>query len=93
MCTVALNRRSLGGLGDTARTLSICELLAADRDGMVVKAMSWALRDLIAVDRGAVERFVGKHEDVLAARVKREVRNKLTTGLKNSRPKARRATR
>ncbi len=59
-----------------------------NRDDMVVKGMSWALRELIATDRGAVERFLEEHEDGLAARVKREVRNKLTTGLKNPHRKA-----
>ena len=88
VCTVLLNRRSLGGCGDTPRTLSVCEVLAPDRDDMVVKAMSWALRELIASDAGAVERFIEKHGDVLSARVKREVRNKLTTGLKNPPRKA-----
>jgi 3-methyladenine DNA glycosylase AlkD len=83
VCTVLLNRRSVGGYGDTARTIAICGLLVSDRDDMVVKGLSWALRELIATDRVAVERFVRRHEDVLAARVKREVRNKLTTGLKN----------
>ena len=58
-----------------------------DRDDMVVKAMSWALRELIPHDRLAVETFLEKHEDVLASRVKREVRNKLETGLKNPRRK------
>ncbi|MDH3455808.1 MAG: DNA alkylation repair protein [Gemmatimonadota bacterium] len=85
--TVFLNRRSVGGRGDTGRTLAVAELLASDRDDMVVKGMSWALRELIPVDRRAVERFLRKHDDVLAARVKREVRNKLTTGLKNPRSK------
>ena len=83
--SVFLNRRSLGGEGDTRRTLAITELLARDRDDMVVKGLSWALRELIPVDRRAVERFLKTHDDVLAARVKREVRNKLTTGLKNPR--------
>jgi 3-methyladenine DNA glycosylase AlkD len=53
---------------------------------MVVKALSWALRELIPHDPDAVRNFLSQHEEVLAARVKREVRNKLTTGLKN--PKA-----
>lgn len=88
VCTVLLNRRTVGGHGDTPRTLAVCELLVADRDDMVVKGMSWALRELIATDREAVERFLEEHEDGLAARVKREVRNKLTTGLKNPRRKA-----
>jgi 3-methyladenine DNA glycosylase AlkD len=81
--TVALNVRSRGGRGDVRRTLAICEILAADRDDMVAKALSWALRDLIVHDPVAVERFLKRHETVLPALVRREVRNKLTTGLKN----------
>jgi 3-methyladenine DNA glycosylase AlkD len=54
-----------------------------DRDDMVVKAMSWALRELVAHDPDAVRAFLSAHDDVLAARVKREVTNKLETGLKN----------
>jgi 3-methyladenine DNA glycosylase AlkD len=52
-----------------------------DRDDMVVKAMSWALRELTKSDRAAVERFLASHD--VAARVRREVMNKLKTGLKN----------
>jgi 3-methyladenine DNA glycosylase AlkD len=52
---------------------------------MVVKAMSWALRALVVHDPQAVRAFLSAHDDVLAARVKREVTNKLTTGLKNPR--------
>jgi 3-methyladenine DNA glycosylase AlkD len=65
--------------------LAVCRLLVGDRDDMVVKALSWALRDLIAQDPDAVRLFLEEHEDVLAARVKREVRHKLLTGLKNPR--------
>lgn len=83
--TVALNTRSHGGQGDTPRTLAVCRLLVADHDDMVLKAMSWALRMLVPHDPDAVRKFLGEYEDVLAARVKREVRNKLTTGLKNPR--------
>ena len=81
--TVSLNVRSRGGQGDPDRTLGICEMLVDDHDDMVVKALSWALRELIIHDRAAVEGFLDDHAAVLAARVKREVRNKLTTGLKN----------
>ena len=49
--------------------------------------MSWALRELIPHDADAVRDFLKKHENVLAARVKREVNNKLTTGLKNPKRK------
>ena len=83
--TVALNMRSHGGTGDTTRTLVVCEILAADREDMVQKALSWALRELVWHDSDAVRSFLDAHDEHLAARVKREVRSKLTTGLKNPR--------
>jgi 3-methyladenine DNA glycosylase AlkD len=61
----------------------VCRLLVADHEDMVVKALSWALRELVVHDPQAVGAFLEEHEGVLAARVKREVRNKLMTGLKN----------
>ena len=85
VCTVALNMRSHGGTGDTGRTLAICKTLAADHEDMVVKALSWALRELVWHDAAAVQAFLDTHADRLAARVKREVRNKLRTGLKTPR--------
>jgi 3-methyladenine DNA glycosylase AlkD len=84
--TVPLNVRSRGGTGDAARTLDIAARLAADRDDMVVKALSWALRELVFWDAAAVRSFLTAHGDVLAARVRREVGNKLDTGHKNPRP-------
>jgi len=83
--TVALNSRARGGTGDTARTLRICRLLVRDRDDMVVKALSWALRELSKRDRAAVELFVKRHRAALPSRVVREVECKLRTGLKNPR--------
>jgi 3-methyladenine DNA glycosylase AlkD len=56
---------------------------------MVVKAMSWALRELVVHDPAAVRGFLQEHGSTLAPRVKREVGNKLLTGLKN--PKQKRA--
>jgi 3-methyladenine DNA glycosylase AlkD len=85
VCTVFLNRKTLGGGGDTPRTLAVCKALAAERDDMVVKGLSWALRDLSKRDRDAVVVFFKEHERELHARVKREVRNKLETGVKNPR--------
>jgi 3-methyladenine DNA glycosylase AlkD len=81
--TVPLNLRSRGGTGDARRTLDICRRLAADGDDMVVKALSWALRELVVWDPEAVRRFLDAHHEVLAARVRREVRNKLETGRKH----------
>jgi 3-methyladenine DNA glycosylase AlkD len=82
VATVPLNSRARGGEGDARRTLSICRLLLDDRDDMVVKAMSWALRELAKRNPQIVEDFISKNEDRLAATVKREVRNKLKTGVK-----------
>ena len=87
VCTVFLNRKAQGGRGDTPRTLMVCEVLASDKDDMVAKGMSWALRDLSKRDPEAVEKFVEAHKDELPALVKREVRNKLTLGVKNPRRK------
>jgi 3-methyladenine DNA glycosylase AlkD len=85
--TVALNSKARGGTGDAKRTLMICEMLKADRDDMVEKAVSWALRELAKRDPSSAREFISAHKALLGARVVREVRNKLTTGLKNPRAK------
>jgi len=92
--TVPLNLDARGATephGEPKRTLAICERLIDDREDMVVKALSWALRVLARKDTAAVWAFVAGHEARLAARVIRETRNKLRTGLKN--PKRHRITR
>ena len=61
--------------------------MATDKNDMVIKALSWALRELIPHDREAVLSFLRENENVLASRVKREVKNKLTTGVKNPKRK------
>lgn len=83
--TVALNLAARGGSGDAPRTLELCARLADDHDDMVAKAQSWALRTLARRDPRAVRAFLAAHDGVLAARVRREVGNKLRTGLKNPR--------
>lgn len=83
--TVPLNSKARGGHGDALRTLNVCKLLVGDRDDMVEKALSWALRELSKRDAQAVHGFLGQHRRVLSARVIREVGNKLSTGLKNPR--------
>jgi len=65
--------------------LAVCGKLAGDRDDMVEKALSWALRALVGCDPAAVRRFMATEDARLGARVKREVRNKLATGLKQKR--------
>jgi 3-methyladenine DNA glycosylase AlkD len=73
--------------GDVDRTREVCRLLVGDHDDLVVKAMSGALRELVVHDAGAVRSFLREGEEVLGARVYGEVRNKLTTCLKNPRIK------
>jgi 3-methyladenine DNA glycosylase AlkD len=84
--TVALSRR--GDAEDVRRVVNICALAAPDRDDMVVKALSWALRELAKKHPDEASKFLTRHRDALAARVLREVQNKITTGAKNRRPSA-----
>lgn len=81
--TVPLNSRAHGGDGDAARTLMVCALVVEGRDDMVVKALSWALRELSKRDAAPVRAFIRREARRLAPRVLREVGNKLRTGKKN----------
>ena len=83
--TVPLNVRAQGGQGDSTRTLAVCSQLLHDRDPMVVKALSWALRALAVRDPDSVRAFLQAHGVELAPRVVREVSSKLDTGRKNPR--------
>jgi 3-methyladenine DNA glycosylase AlkD len=56
-----------------------------DRDDMVVKALSWALRELARKHKQAARSFLEENRQALAPRVLREVECKLTTGLKSPR--------
>ncbi|MEA3560007.1 MAG: DNA alkylation repair protein [Candidatus Thermoplasmatota archaeon] len=81
--TIALNQKARGGTGDVERTLMICEMLYSDKDDMVAKALSWALRELSKIEREPVIEFMKEHGAELTSRVRREVKKKLETGKKN----------
>ena len=66
----------------------MCDRLKSDRDDMVVKGFSWALRELAARDPRAVKTYLRENAAALPARAIRETRNKLDTGLKNPRKSA-----
>jgi hypothetical protein len=89
VATVPLNQKTRGAGGDARRTLAICRFLIDDRDDMVVKALSWALRSLAGPDPAAVEAFLARHGDRVPARARRETRTRLRTGRKNPKPSAR----
>jgi 3-methyladenine DNA glycosylase AlkD len=52
---------------------------------MIVKALSWALREISRRDAARASRFLKDHRAGLAPRVTREVTHKIVTGLKNLR--------
>jgi hypothetical protein len=79
LCTAFHRAPSRGGRGDAGRTLDICAQLLDDREPMVIKALSWALRALAKRDPYAVKKFSSRHQDRLPAR---EVRNVLDSGVK-----------
>ena len=81
--TVALNLKSRGGKGDTPRTLAVCERVVDERQHMIWKALSWALRELSKRDREAVWDFLEKYESRCPKQVVREVTHKLEFGTKN----------
>jgi 3-methyladenine DNA glycosylase AlkD len=93
VATVPLNSRARGGTGDARRTLRVCRLLLGDSDDMVVKAMSWSLRELAKQDPKLVEAFLLKESDRLPSRVTRGVLNKLRTGVKSPRRRTRNGAR
>lgn len=70
---------------DPERTFRLCLRLADDRDDMVEKAVSWALRWLAQKDRAVVDVFMDEHIELFRPRVRREVAHKLATGLKTPR--------
>ena len=84
VATTGLNVRKRGGYGDSDRTLAVARLLVDDREDTVVKALSWCLRELVFWEPERVEAFLEAHAERLAARVMREVRNKLDAGLKDT---------
>ena len=83
VCTIPLNLKSKGGAGDAHRTLMVCKKAIDDSEDLIIKALSWALRELSKVDKTAVENFIEKHWDKLHPKVRREVTTKLETGRKN----------
>ncbi len=83
VATVGLNLKSRGGTGDPKKTIEICELAVKDSHEMVIKALSWALRELSKSDAEVVREFLHEHEKQLHKRIIREVNHKLETGLKN----------
>ncbi len=88
--TIGWNLRSRGGRGEVPGTLRVCAALVDDRDEMVVKALSWALRELAPWGPEALRAFLEAHGDRVPARARRELLTKLNTGTKRGISQAKR---
>lgn len=84
VATAWLNR-GYEGFSCPVLTLELVDRTRAERDPMITKAVSWALRGLIKLHPERVEAYLETHRDELAGHVTREVENKLRTGLKSGR--------
>ena len=69
-------------------TQALIDRVKTEREDLMVKAVSWALRELTKTHPDRVAAYVEANRDTLAALVIREVGNKLRTGLKSGRVKA-----
>jgi 3-methyladenine DNA glycosylase AlkD len=78
--TVALSRG--GTVAQVRKVVAVCAALVGDRDDMVVKALSWSLRELAKTHPARARAFLLTYRSSLAPRVIREVEHKLTTGVK-----------
>jgi 3-methyladenine DNA glycosylase AlkD len=67
-------------------SLGLVDHVKAERHPLIVKAVSWALRDLAKRYPEQVSVYLADRQDALAPQVLREVRNKLKTGRKDGRP-------
>lgn len=71
------------GFGDVNSHLNTIAFFASRREKMIVKAVSWALREGTKSHPELIREFIRQHENILHSSVLREVRNKLNSGLKN----------
>ena len=83
VATVSLNQKARGGTGDALQTIEICKLVVNDHEDMIIKALSWALRELAKVEKQPVIDFIDNYKDKLHKKVLREVSNKIEIGTKN----------
>jgi len=82
VATVGLNR-GRKDLSFPDLTLGLVDRVKQERDPMITKAVSWALREMAKKHPDQVAAYLEENQDVLAAHVVREVNNKLRTGLKS----------
>lgn len=60
------HQRGLKDATDVPRLIAMCDRYAEDREFFIAKAIGWALRDLSAIDRSAVQSFLDRHPGISA---------------------------
>jgi 3-methyladenine DNA glycosylase AlkD len=66
-------------------SLSLLDRVLGRQEPLIVKAVSWSLRDMAKRDRRRAQRYLRDRDDLLPALVRREVGNVLRTGRKSGR--------
>ena len=82
VATVWLNR-GYDGITYPDLTLGLVDRVKEERDPMITKAVSWALREMVKQHPDRVVAYLEANRDLLAPHVVREVNTKLRTGLKS----------
>ncbi|MCO6450108.1 MAG: DNA alkylation repair protein [Caldilineales bacterium] len=78
-----LNRHPKTAIPD--QTLAMIDRVKQERDPMITKAVSWVLREMTKTNLDRVVAYLHANRTTLTPHVRREVENKLTTGLKSGR--------
>ncbi|MCP4165484.1 MAG: DNA alkylation repair protein [Chloroflexi bacterium] len=79
--TVPMNRDKRFAIPE--HTFILIDQVKHERDPMITKAISWALRELTKTSPALVATYISANQNELSAHILREVNNKLTTGLKS----------
>jgi len=85
VATVPLNRGQGTAIPDL--TLQLVDQVKHERDPMITKAVSWALRELTKTHRSRIVDYLEQNRRLLAPLAVRETENKLRTGLKSGKIK------
>jgi 3-methyladenine DNA glycosylase AlkD len=83
--TIPLNRQESSAIPNL--TLQLIDQVKEERDPMITKAVSWALRELTKTHKPRVVDYLEKNRGRLAPLAVRETENKLRTGLKSGKIK------
>lgn len=58
------HQRGLKQNTDVQRLVAMCDERSTDKEFFIAKAVGWALRDLVVIDRGAAQKFLDDHPNL-----------------------------